>query len=184
MNDPEILLLLYSGDREAYKQLFIKYYSPLSEFASQFIPDDDAEELVQDLMLHLWENREDIVVETSLKSYLFTATRFRCLNAIKKQLYHERIHSAIYERMKDQFEDPDYYLVNELSENIEKAINELPPVFRETFILSRFGDRTNVQVAEQLGVSVKTVEYRIKQSLVILRRKLKDYLPLIMMVFS
>ncbi len=179
MNDPGLLALLEAGNKDAFKQLFVKYYSPLSEYACHFIPDDDAEELVQELMLFIWENRENLIIESSLKSYLFTAVRYRCLNAIKRNQYHQRIHGVIYEKIKDQFEDPDYYVVNELAENIEKAINELPDVFRETFYRSRFGDNTNVQIAAELGVSVKTVEYRIKQSLKILRIKLKDYLPVL-----
>lgn len=170
---------LQQGDENAYKQLFLKYYSPLCEYASHYISDDDSEELVQELMLFIWETRENLIIETSLKSYLFTSTRHRCLNAIKKQLYHERIHNQIYEKIKDQFEDPDYYLVNELSKNIRKAIDELPETYRDTFILSRFGEKTNVQIATELSISVKTVEYRISQALKILRHSLKDYLPLL-----
>lgn len=170
---------LQQGDENAYKQLFLKYYSPLCEYASHYISDDDSEELVQELMLFIWETRENLFIETSLKSYLFTSTRHRCLNAIKKQLYHERIHNHIYEKIKDQFEDPDYYLVNELTENIRKAIDELPETYRDTFIQSRFGEKTNTQIAAKMGISVKTVEYRISQALKILRHSLRDYLPLL-----
>ena len=130
---------LRRGNNDAYKQLFITYYSPLCEFASQYISDDDAEELVQELMLYIWETRESIIIESSLKSYLFTATKHRCLNFIKKNQYHEQVHSSIYEKLKDQFEDPDYYLINDLTEQIEKAINDLPENYKETFTLSRFG---------------------------------------------
>ena len=112
MDDNNLITLLQQGDRNAYKQLFIKYYSPLCEYASQYISDDDSEKLVQELMLFLWETRENLVIETSLKSYLFISTKHRCLNAIRKNQYHERIHNQIYEKIKDQFEDPDYYFVN------------------------------------------------------------------------
>lgn len=181
MNDDQILNLLQNGDRDAYKQLFLKYYSPLCEYASQYISDEDSEELVQDLMLFIWETRKMLIIGTSLKSYLFISTKHRCLNAIKKQLYHERIHNHIYEKIKDQFEDPDYYFINELTEHINKAIKELPDTYRDTFALSRFGELTNTQIA---GVSVKTVEYRISQALKILRVRLKDYLPLLSFLFG
>lgn len=183
-NDSLLITQVQKGSKEAYKELFLKYYSPLCEYASQYIADDDSEELVQDLMLFIWETRENLIIENSLKSYLFISTKHRCLNAIKKQTYHERIHNQIYEKLKDQFEDPDYYFINELTENIKKAIDELPAGYRETFSLSRFGEKTNVQIAASLGISVKTVEYRISQSLKILRVKLKDYLPLISFLFS
>lgn len=176
MEESVLLDELRGGNEIAYKQLFIKYYSPLCEYASQYISDDDAEELVQELMLFIWETRESILIESSLKSYLFIATKHRCLNFIKKNQYHEQVHSEIYEKLKDQFEDPDYYMLEDLSVQIQKAIDELPENYRETFALSRFGEQTNVQIAAMQGISVKTVEYRITQSLKILRVKLKDYL--------
>lgn len=176
MEESVLLDELRRGSEIAYKQLFIKYYSPLCEYASQYISDDDAEELVQELMLFIWETRESILIESSLKSYLFIATKHRCLNFIKKNQYHEQVHSEIYEKLKDQFEDPDYYMLEDLSVQIQKAIDELPENYRETFALSRFGEQTNVQIAAMQGISVKTVEYRITQSLKILRVKLKDYL--------
>ena len=176
MEESVLLDELRRGSEIAYKQLFIKYYSPLCEYASQYISDDDAEELVQELMLFIWETRESILIESSLKSYLFIATKHRCLNFIKKNQYHEQVHSEIYEKLKDQFEDPDYYMLEDLSVQIQKAIDELPENYRETFALSRFGEQTNVQIAAMQGISVKTVEYRITQSLKILRVKLQEYL--------
>lgn len=179
MEDSSLLELVQEGDKEAYKQLFMKYYSPLCEYASQYISDEDSEELVQDLMVFVWERREGLVIESSLKSYLFTSTKHRCLNSIKKEIYHKRIQDILYEKIKDQFEDPDTYFINELTDNIQKAIRELPDGYRETFSLSRFGEQTNAEIADRLGVSIKTVEYRITQSLKILRVKLKDYLPFV-----
>lgn len=178
-DDTSLTTSLQRGEENAYKQVFTKYYSPLCEYASQYISDDDAEELVQELMLFIWETRENLMIETSLKSYLFISTKHRCLNAIKKQQYHERIHNQIYEKIKDQFEDPDYYFINELTENIKKAIDKLPDTYRKTFALSRFGEQTNAQIAAKLNVSVKTVEYRISQALKILRHRLREYLPLL-----
>lgn len=183
MDDSTLIEQIQLGSKDAFKQMFIKFYSPLCEYASQYVSDEDAEELIQELMLFIWENRNSLFVEISLKSYLFMAVKHRCLNAIKRLLYHERVHSLIYDKIKDQFENPDTYFVNELTENITKAIEELPENYRETFKLSRFGEQSNPQIAEALGVSIKTVEYRITQSLKILRVKLKDYLPFIMFLF-
>lgn len=160
---------------EAYKQLFVKYYAPLCEYASQFVSDADANDLVQDFMIYIWEIRENLVIETSLKSYLFISIKHRCLNFIKKSQVHQQIHDKIYEKLKDQFEDPDSYMVNELERMIQKAVSGLPEKYRESFTMSRFEDQTNIQIASKLDVSVKTVEYRISQALKILRVKLKDY---------
>jgi RNA polymerase sigma-70 factor (ECF subfamily) len=177
MNDQILFLQLQQhGEEKAYRELFLKYYSPLCEYASRYIREEEAEELVQDLMLYIWEACETIVIETSLKSYLFTAVKHRCLNAVKRNIYHEQVHEQLYEKLKDQFEAPDYYLFNELSEKIEQSVRELPGNYRETFELSRFGELSNTQIARRLNISVKTVEYRISQSLKILRIKLKDFL--------
>lgn len=173
------MLRLGEGDEQAYKDIFLKYHSPLSEYASQYVLDNEAEDLVQDLMMFIWESREMLVIGTSLKSYLFTAVKHRCLNMIKKKIYHERVHNVLHDKLTEQLEDPDYYMINKLSALIEKAVEELPEKYRETFMLSRFGDLSNMQIANIQESSLKTVEYRITQSIKILRVKLKDYLPVI-----
>lgn len=176
MSEQLLLYGIQKGDTRAYKEMFVKFYSPLCEYVSQFISDVEAEELVQDLMLHIWEQREYLAVETSLKSYLFVAAKNRTLNAIRSQQYRKKVHTILYEKIKEQFEDPDYYMVEELAIRIQAAIKELPDNYRETFEMSRFGEQTNAQIAQTLSISVKTVEYRITQSLKILRTKLKEYI--------
>lgn len=179
MDDFLLLQKIQNENTDAYREMFNKFYSPLCEFASQFISDADAEELVQDLMLYIWESRKELVIESSLKSYLFVAVRNRSYNAIRNQQYKKKAHTALYEKLKEQFEDPDYYMIDELATRIQDAIKELPDSYRETFELSRFGDMTNAQIATTLSVSIKTVEYRMSQSLKILRLKLKDYIALL-----
>jgi RNA polymerase sigma-70 factor (ECF subfamily) len=183
MDERQQLIKLQQGNERVYKDIFMTYYSPLCEYASQYVLDNEAEDVVQDLMLFLWESREMLVIDTSLKSYLFTAVKNRCLNMIKKKLYHERVHNALHEKLTEHLEDPDYYVINKLSSLIEEAIRGLPEKYRETFLLSRFGELSNLQIAGLQENSVKTVEYRITQSLKILRVKLKDYLPLIAFLF-
>jgi len=178
-NDTQLLEELNNGNGQAFRQLFVTYYSPLCEFATQYVFDKDAEEIVQELMMHLWEKQGFLAIAGSIKSYLFMAVRNRCLNAIQRNKYKQVTHNYIYEKLKDTFQNPDSYMLEELSWHIEKAIGELPENYRKVFSMSRFEDYTNKEIAEQLGVSVKTVEYRITQTLKILRAKLKDYLYLL-----
>ena len=93
----------------------------------------------------------------------------------------QRADSAYYERMFAMLQEVDIYQINELSKHIQRAINELPPTYRVTFIMHRFQNLSYKEAAELLTVSPKTVDYRIQQALKILRVKLKDYLPLILM---
>lgn len=183
MNDQLILDQLKKGSEKAFEQIFTKFYSPLCEYASHYISDVDSEELVQDLMLYIWENKTRIEIKDSLQSYLFKSVKNRCLNTIRNNQHKQRIHSLLYQKLKDEFEDPNYYLVKELSENIQQAIDELPESYRGVFKMSRFSDLTNKQVADQLGVSIKTVEYRITKSLNILRVKFIDYLSVLLVLF-
>jgi len=175
--DEQILLERISkGSEEAYEEFFYAYYSPLSEFASQYLSDEDAEDLVQEFMIMLWEQRDILPHVNSLKSYLFTAVRNRCLNFIEKEKNRQRKHFRWYDELKEKFENPDFYLANDLMNHIQSAIAELPETFREVFSQSRFTSKTNREIAFELGISVKTVEYRITQSLKILRKRLSGYL--------
>ena len=183
LEEQALLDEIRQGDKNAFNRMFLYFYSPLCEYASQFVSDADAEEIVQDMMLYVWENRKYLAVETSLKSYLFVSVKNRCFNAMRDRKARERIHNYLYEKLKDQIEAPDYYMLNELAIHLEKAVDELSEGYRETFRMSRFGEMSNATIAKMLDVSVKTVEYRITQSLKILRIKLKDYLPLLCILF-
>jgi len=179
MNDLDLFEAIQEGDLYAYKKMFLKYYAPLCTYAAQFLSDTDAKELVQDLMLYIWEARTHLIIATSLKSYLFIAVKNRSFNAIRKQKYRERIHAKLYSRLdEEQLDDPDFYMADELAIKINDAINDLPESYRKTFEMSRFEGLTNAKISSTLDVSIKTVEYRITKSLKILRGKLKDYMTL------
>lgn len=184
MNELRLFEAIRRGDLSAYEAMFLKYYSPLYEYASQFVVEQDAEELVQDLMTYIWEEREHLVIESSLKSYLFIAVKNRSVNAIRKQKYRERVHARLYDYLTEQqIDDPDFYMVNELAIKINNAIEELPESYRRVFEMSRFEGLPNAQIAVALNISIKTVEYRITRSLKMLRIKLKDYFSLILFLF-
>lgn len=179
--DTSLLTAMQNGDRSAFDMLFQKYYSVFCAYCYRFVRLEDAEEIVQDVMLWLWENRERPIIEYSLKQYLFKAVYHRCMTRIVQNEVKQRADTAYHERMSAMLQDVDIYQINELSRHIQKAINELPPAYKEAFIMHRFRNLSYKEAAELLNVSPKTVDYRIQQALKILRVKLKDYLPLILM---
>lgn len=183
-NDLEIWKNIQMGNADAFNDMFMHYYSPLCEYASQYISDAEAEELVQDIMIYLWENRTSVFVHKSLKAYLFGSVKNRCYNCIRNGRAKARAHDYIYECLKSRIESPDYYFLNELTHNINMVIDSFPEKYKETFCMSRFGEMSNAEIAEQLGISVKTVEYRISQCLRILRCELKDYLPVLILLLN
>lgn len=165
------------GNKDVYRQVFLLYYAPLCSYASRFLSDEDAEELVQELMTYLWEARNKLSIEGSLKSYLFVAVKNRAYNAIRHRKYQMRVQSKLQEQLsEEQLDDPDFYTAKELAQKIDHAIKELPNNYRQTFEMSRYGGITNAKISSELAVSIKTVEYRISKSLKILRGKLKEYI--------
>lgn len=179
-DDTSLLYAIQKGDRNAFDSLFQKYYPILCTYCYRFVRLEDAEEIVQDVMLWLWENKDKSVIDYSLKQYLFKAVYNRSMTRIVQNEVKQRADAAYHERMLDMLQEVDVYQISELSKHIQKAIDELPPSYKEAFIMHRFRDLSYKEIAEILNVSPKTVDYRIQQALKILRVKLKEYLPLLL----
>ena len=176
-------MALQRGDKKAFNTFFLRYYPVLCAYATQFVGMNDAEELIQDMMVGIWEHRREIVVESSLNGYLFRAVKNKCINHLEKHRLHEQVHLFIAGNWQSRFEDPDFYVVEELTQKIEEALERLPQTYREAFVLNRIDGKTYNEIAATLGVSSKTVDYRIQQALKSLRVELKDYLPLLITLF-
>ena len=180
ITDEVLFEKIQAGDVKAFDILFMRYYPLLCAYAKQFVDFDDGQEIVQDVMVWFWENSSMQVIESSPKNYLFRAVKNRCLTLINRNELKQRVVSSMYENLQSQYEDPDFYIVEELTRNIENALSRLPETYREAFEMNRFQSMTYNEIAEKLNVSSKTVDYRIQQALKLLRVELKDYLPLLM----
>lgn len=178
-NNHETILLLKSGDESVFDFVYTFYYGRLCAFGTQYVELADSEEIVQEVMLWLWENRKMLVPEMSLKSLLFTMVKNKCLNSLDHIQVKRNVHEKLYEKFRLQFEDPDFYVHGELMSLLTKAIERLPEEYRKAFEMNRFDDLTYNEIAEISGVSPKTIAYRIMQALKILRVELKDFLPLL-----
>lgn len=177
--DDELFQLIKDGDERAFDSLFLKYYPLLCAYAKQYVDLADSQEIVQDVMVWFWENSRMQVIESSPRSYLFKAVKNRCLTLINRNELKQRIVHSLTDQLSSPYEDPDFYVVEELSRNIEAALARLPDTYREAFELNRFQQMTYSEIAQKLNVSSKTVDYRIRQALKILRVELRDYLPLL-----
>lgn len=179
-SDEHLFLSMQKGNEKAFDALFLKYYGVLCAYAKQFVGFEEREEIVQGVMVWLWENRERVNIETSPKNYLFRAVKNSCFTLINRNETKQRIVNKLYDQRQAAYEDPDFYVVEELSEKIEAALERLPPPYREAFELNRFQNMTYNEIACRLDVSPKTIDYRIQQALKILRVELKEYLPLLL----
>ena len=177
-----LLSAMQHGDLKAYGVLFRRYYPILWAYATKFVELKDAEEIVQDVMLWLWENRETQTFETSLSQYLFKTVYHRAINQIVRHQSQLRADTLFYENMQEMLQDTDFYQLEELQRRIREAVDALPPAYREAFVMHRFDNKSYKEIAEILQVSPKTVDYRIQQALKQLRITLKDYLPLILLL--
>lgn len=172
------------GSRGDFEKLFRTHYSYLCAFANKFLKDQDAaEEIVQEVFVNLWKKRNELSINTSLKSYLFTAVRNSSLNLIK----HINIRENYKAHNKLEIEHQENYLgdsilANELEERIHTSINMLPTERKKIFILSRYEGLKYREIAEKLNISVKTVENQMGKAMKALRESLKDYLTVTILI--
>lgn len=180
--DNLLLSALKLGEHEAFNRIFRKYYPMLCAYCHRFVDLSDAEEIVQDVMLWLWENRETLVIESSLSQYLFKMSYHKALNHIARNDIKQRANAYFSEKMQEMLQSTDFYQLEELSKRIDAAITALPQTYREAFIMHRYREMNYKEIAAALNVSPKTVDYRIQQALKQLRRDLKDYLPILILL--
>jgi len=174
------------GDLADFEKLFKANYSQLCSYAHLFLNDRDAaEDVVQDVFFKLWKNRDELSVNTTLKSYLFRAVRNGCMNVIEHISVRDAYKVVNEEDIKNsEANEIDEAVVSELEQRIRETINLLPAERRKIFMMSRFDGLKYREIADKLGISVKTVENQMYQALKFLRERLVDYLPLILLIFT
>ena len=176
MNDPNLLERLRAGDQAAFDDIFRAHYPALVASAEAMLRDRAAaEEVVQDVLLELWRRRETLAIDTSLRAYLFRATRNRALNRIRHERVQRRGEPIL--AIADAPAPADVALAeHEIDDAVRRAIAALPPRCREVFELSRIRGLRYLEIAETLGISVKTVEAQMGKALRILRDRLAPFL--------
>lgn len=178
LEDNILLEAIRKGRRQEFDCLFRKYYPMLCAYAHRFIEIEDAENIVQDAMLYLWENCQDLKIEFSLSRYLFKMVYNRTLNWIAKQESVIRVESVFSSRYQEIPENLEYYQIDELVKRIQQSVAALPESYREAFVMHHFKGMSYKEMAAVLEISPKTVDYRIQKALRFLREDLKEYFPL------
>lgn len=182
LQENELANALQKGDEIVFEKVFKDYYERLCNYANTFVNDmDEAEEMVQSTFLALWEKRENIDIHTSVKSYLYQAVHNQSINKIKHYQVRQ-VHSEYVKHHGDfgTYDSSQSILGEELEKQINTAIESLPPQCQTVFKLSRFENLTYAEIAQQLDISVKTIENHMGKALRIMREQLKDYLPVLL----
>jgi RNA polymerase sigma-70 factor (ECF subfamily) len=177
-DNKQIVSALNEGHESVFDAVYRHYFKKLCAFCSQYIPDlEETEEIVQETMVWLWENRLTLKAELTLKSLLFTIVKNKALNRISHYEIKQKVHEEIHQKYESTFENPDFYDQDELFRMYRQTLEKMPKDIRETFLMNRDRSLTHKEIAAILNVSPQTVNYRIGQALKMLRQALKDYLP-------
>jgi RNA polymerase sigma-70 factor (ECF subfamily) len=186
----EVVRRLISGDEQSFEKVYRYFYPRLMYFAKQYIYDiESSKNIVQDVFTELWDRRNTLKEETNLNAWLFTVTKNKSLKTISHLKSQKNYLSYFKSRQLDvnytalnEF-DTSNFVFEELQAQINAAFEKLSPTCRKVFEMSRFEDRKNKEIAEELNLSIKTIEAHISKALRSLKADLKDYLPLFYILF-
>jgi len=176
----------------SFEQLYKEYYPKLTAFASLFLKNDEAHDVVQEVFLSLLEKKEKETEEANRGSYLYKAVKNKCIDAIRHRTVMNQYASAIGEKMlrleSDYFyisrnEIEEGLLSQELQEQIDAAVESLPPKGKEVLKLYFYHRKTASEIASILGISRSTVENHIYTCVKTLRKKLTEYIMVIFFIF-
>lgn len=164
-------------DEKAFRWLFETFYPSLCLYASRFLNDEDhSAEVVQELFVKLWEKRKSLEVDVSVRPYLFRAVRNQCLNQIRYDKV-KQLHAAkLQEALLSEDAAGDFFISPELMLKLEAGIESLPDKRREIFKMSREQGMKYREIADALGISVKTVENQMGSALRSLRELFRTFI--------
>lgn len=134
-------------------------------YANTYVSDlDTAQDITQEVFVRLYEKRDELLIHTSLKAFLYTSVKNRCLDYLKSNKIRQK-HKEAIQKESSVFTEEEEIEQTELQEKIYKAIQSLPDQNQKIFILSRFEGKTNQEIAEELNISKRTVETHISNAL-------------------
>ena len=170
-----IIQRMVEGDENAFKYFFDTYYDDLCNFVNGYLRDETlSEDIVQSIFIYLWENRDSLLSNSSIKSYLYTASKNKSLNYLRDEKNKHRIEGALFAQTESfSDESADRYLeFEELKTILSRAVEVLPTQCKTIYQLSRDEGLSQKEIAEKLGITMKTVENQMTIAI----RKIKEHL--------
>ncbi|MFL5808616.1 MAG: RNA polymerase sigma-70 factor [Flavisolibacter sp.] len=186
VNDTVLINKLQMRDEAAFEETFKANFKSLHAYAFTMLRDEmAAEEMVQNVFCKLWERNENLSISGSIRAYLYRAVHNESLNYIKHLKVRSEHQLFVSHRINESAEQASKKIqLRELEEKLQTAMNDLPEQCRTIFQMSRFEELRYREIADRLNISIKTVENQIGKALKILRAKLVDFLPLILLFIN
>jgi len=177
-----------------FKSIYITYYARMKHFAQEYVLSEaDAENIVQDVFLEVWKRRDVLAYHVNLIAFLFTSVKNECLDFLQHKVIEEKAVTHIKEEymrtLQMKYEsleafDEGFFADDDIETVITKAIDSLPEKCREIFIKSRIEGKKQKEIADELGVSINTIETQMGIAYKKLKAELKDLLPLFIFMFG
>ncbi len=181
------------SDLHSFNNLFNEYHEPFIRFALSYVKEKHiAEDYVMEAFIAFWENREQLLSNTRPQAYILTIIKNKCLNHLQHVLVRQRAEKELSDHAEWvlstrinalQACDPDFIFSDEIHQIIESTLNKLPEKTRQIFLLNRYQGLSYKDIAEQMDLSVKTIEFHISKALSKLRFSLKDYILFLPLLF-
>lgn len=178
MKDSDLLYQIKTGDKKAFDELFLFYYNSLCRFSLTFVGGaDDAEDVVQKLFVRLWEHRKKLETHKNTKAFLFKSVYFESMKFLRYKNTNEKHLSEYFTATRLNINESADYTA--FLPYLHKAIEKLPEKCQQIFILNKLEGLTQKEIAEYLGISIKTVENQVAIAISKLREELKPYMNLL-----
>ncbi len=177
-----LLRQLRDGDMKSYETLFHRYYPTFFAFARGMLKDEGAaEDIIQNVFMKIWIHREALDETMSIKNYIYVLSKREIFNHLRTK-YNTHVvlteDMMMLEQSSPSEEVPADY--RELREAVQSVINAMPPKRRSVFCLSRFKSLTNQEIADRLGISIRTVEKHIELALRMFKEQLGGFFTLLL----
>lgn len=179
-------------ENSTFSKIYQVYFPKLVRFAREYVVlTEDAENIIQDIFLYLWEHPDMLSSVTNLNAFLFTLTKNKCIDFYRHKVLidtkKESLDTLLEREQKLKMEallqfDDTIFTEKEIEELLTKAIEHLPEKCRQVFILSRMEGLKYEEIATQLDISVHTVQNHVITAIRKLKVELKDYLPLLIFI--
>ncbi|MCW3806656.1 RNA polymerase sigma-70 factor [Plebeiibacterium marinum] len=175
-------------DISYFEDLYKKYYADLCTYALKYVKSNNlAEDIVSETFFKIWESKEKVKSISNIKGYLFKSVYNNCLYFLRTKESHPTIGDydfSLLDTAAIPYKDAlDTMMLNELAEYLEKAISKLPSQQQKVFRMKRFENKKNSEIAEELNLSVKTVEMHMTNASKHLKEDLKFILPSFIITF-